>query len=172
MRGCALKLSEDQLCEIFADAVRDDPAIRFWLLSKTKISQSELDCRLLHEEQMSIRPRRRWWRHWWCTVPELSEQRETDIFMVFEVTLSRARFALHFENKRDNYKFNPGQAAAYAPRSRHMLNRPEYLSHSDFQTVLLAPMSFHKRHTAEATLFDVFISYEEVARFLPAFSAA
>jgi hypothetical protein len=92
--------------------------------------------------------------------------------MVFEVMSTRKRFALHFENKRDHYKFNPGQAAAYAPRARHMLNKPEYLSHSDFQTVLLAPTSFHTRHAKEADLFDVFISYEEVGHFQPSFAAS
>ena len=90
--------------------------------------------------------------------------------MVFEVTASGKRFALHVENKRDNYKFNPGQAAAYAPRARHMLNRAEYLSHSDFQTVLLAPVSLRDRHAAESALFDIFVSYEEVERFLPAYA--
>jgi len=92
--------------------------------------------------------------------------------MVFEVISTRERFALHFENKRDHYKFNPGQAAAYAPRARHMLNRSEYLSHSDFQTVLLAPTSFRTRYAKESELFDVFISYEEVGQFLPSFAAS
>jgi len=165
------KLSEDQLCEIFADGVRDVVTLRRWLLVKTKFAECADECRLLHEEQMSIRRRRRWWRHWWCAVPELAKQRETDIFMVFEAHSTRRRFALHIENKRDNYKFNPGQAAAYAPRARHMLNKSEYLSHSDFQTVLLAPKSFRDRYSDEAALFDVFIAYEEVAHFLPTFGS-
>ncbi len=102
----------------------------------------------------------------------LEKARETDIFMVFDAPTDQHRFALHIENKRDSYKFNEGQAAAYAPRAQSMLNKPEYLSHADFQTVLLAPMRFHDRHEAEASLFDVFISYEAVARFLPAFATA
>jgi hypothetical protein len=167
-----MKLTEDALCEIFADGIRDAPEFRQWFLSKTKFAQHANGCRLLHEEQMAIRPRSRWWRHWWCAVPELSKDRETDVFMVFVVTGTDKRFALHVENKRDNYKFNPGQAAAYAPRARHMLNRPDYLSHSDFQTVLLAPVAFRNRYAAEADLFDIFISYEEVARFIPQFAAA
>ncbi len=92
--------------------------------------------------------------------------------MVFEVISTGKRFALHVENKRDNYKFNPGQAAAYSPRARHMLNRAEFLSHSDFETVLLAPVAFRNRHAPEAGIFDVFVSYEEVARFLPSFGTA
>ncbi|RVU16216.1 hypothetical protein [Methylobacterium oryzihabitans] len=164
-----MNLSEDALCEIFADAVKDRDDFRLWLLSKTKFFGEASGCRLLHEEQMSIRPRRRWWRHWWCHVPELNKDRETDIFMVFEAAPSQRRFALHIENKRDNYKFSDGQASAYAPRARHMLNDPRFLSHSDFQTILLAPTSFQARYEADAALFDIFISYEETARFLPAF---
>lgn len=164
------KLTEDQLCEAFADGVQANTDFRRWLLGRTKFADLVDKCRLLHEEQMAIRPRRRWWRHWWCAVPELSKDRETDVFMVFEVMASGNRFALHVENKRDNYKFNPGQAAAYAPRARHMLHQADYLSHSDFQTVLLAPRAFRDRHAVESALFDVFVSYEEVASFLPAFA--
>jgi hypothetical protein len=91
--------------------------------------------------------------------------------MVFEVSPTGERFALHVENKRDNYRFNSGQAAAYAVRARGMLNRPEYLSHSGFQTILLAPSAFRARYRSEADLFDVFISYEEVGEFLPQFAS-
>ena len=166
-----MKYTEDQLCEIFADGVRDSQELRAWLLSKTKFAQQAVKCRLLHEEQMSIRPRKRWWRHWWCVVPGLGKGRETDIFMVFEASPDGPRFALHIENKRDSYRFNEGQAAAYAPRAQGMLNNPEYLSYSDYQTVLLAPRQFRDRYEADASLFDVFLSYEEVAHFLPAFAA-
>ena len=148
------------------------PEFRHWFLSRTKFARHANGCRLLHEEQMAIRPRSRWWRHWWCAVPELPKDRETDVFMVLEVNESGERFALHIENKCDTYKFNPGQAAAYAPRARYMLNRADYLLHSDYQTVLLAPVAFCNRYSAEADLFDIFISYEEVARFIPKFTAA
>ncbi len=153
------ELQRRSIVRAFADGVRDSPELRLWLLSETKFS-----------ERMSIRPRKRWWRHWWCVVPGLEKARETDIFMVFEAPPDRHRFALHIENKRDRYKFNDGQAAAYTPRAQSMLNKPEYLSHSDYQTVLLAPSRFRDRHEAEASLFDIFISYEAVARFLPAFA--
>ena len=51
-----------------------------------------------------------------------------------------------------------------------MLNQPAYLSHSDFQTVLLAPQNFRDRNTEKAGLFDVFIAYEDVAKFLSAYA--
>jgi len=64
-----------------------------------------------------------------------------------------------------------GQAAAYASRAKHMLGKPEFLSHTDFATVLLAPEPFRDRFGPDCSLFDVFIAYEEVAMHLPAFSA-
>jgi|SRR6185437_9512361 hypothetical protein len=166
-----MKLTEDQLCEVFAEGVKEKPDFAHWVLAKTKFAPFATSCRLLHDEQMAIRPRMRWWRHWWCRVPKLQKARETDIFMVFENTMDGARLALHVESKRDNYRFNDGQAAAYASRAKHMLGKPEFLSHTDFATVLLAPEPFRDRFGPDCSLFDVFIAYEEVAMHLPAFSA-
>jgi hypothetical protein len=166
-----MKLNEENLCELFAEGVRHIPELREWMLSKTKFAPDSRVCRLLDKEQMSLRPRKRWWRHWWCAIPDIIEQRETDIFMVFEAAETHRRFALHIENKPTGSKFREGQAAAYEPRGRHMLNRSQFLSHSDFQTVLLAPTSFRSRFAVDAALFDVFLSYEEVARFVPAYAA-
>jgi hypothetical protein len=166
-----MNLTEDQLCGDFAEGVKDVPEFMVWVLGKTKFAPLATACRLLHREQMAIRPRKQWWRHWWCHVPELGMDRETDIFLVFEVSGGASRFAMHIENKRDNYRFNEGQAAAYAPRAKHMLDRPEFLDHSDFTTVLLAPRGFKERFEPDCAHFDVFIAYEEVSRFLPSFSA-
>jgi hypothetical protein len=162
--------TEDQLCAAFAEQVKENSAFAIWLLQRTKFASFSEGTRLLHEEQLAIRPRKQWWRHWWCHVPELEKDRETDIFMVFEKLSDRRRFALHIENKRDNYKFNEGQAAAYTPRAKHMSNKVEYLDYSDFATILLAPRSFRERFASDSALFEVFIAYEEVARFVPAFS--
>ncbi len=167
-----MTLSEDALCEIFADGMRDVPEFRQWVLAQTVFAEHAETCRLLDQEQLSLRPRKRWWRHWWCHVPELDKDRETDVFMVFATQAGEERFALHVENKRDHYRFNPGQAAAYEVRARHMLNKPEYLSHARAQTVLLAPLAFRDRHADDTALFDVYLSYEDVAAFLPAFTAA
>jgi hypothetical protein len=161
--------TEDELCAAFAERAKKSPTFVTWLLQKTKFAPFAYNTRLLHEEQVAIRPRKQWWRHWWCHVPELKKDRETDIFMVFERT-DGARFALHIENKRDNYRFNEGQAAAYTPRAIHMSNKVEYLNYADFSTVLLAPRRFRERFASDCALFEVFIAYDEVAQFVPAFS--
>lgn len=140
--------TEDELCLAFAESVKNSPEFTSWVLSRTKFEKYGALVHLLHEEQMSIRPRKFWWRHWWCHIPELKKDRETDIFMVFEVTGSKQRFALHIENKKDNGKFADGQAEAYRIRALHMANKKEYLSYEDFETMLISPLSFRTKNRA------------------------
>jgi hypothetical protein len=168
-----MKLTEDDLCELFAERVKDSPEFAAWLLRRTKFFPYARHARLLHEEQMSIRPRKRWWRHWWCEAPGLAKSgRETDIFMVFEVERpSPFRFALHIENKLDNGRFTDGQAQDYAVRANAMTNEADYLDHADFATILLAPEKFVERFPKECGLFDAFVSYDDVAQMIPEFAS-
>ena len=110
-----------------------------------------------------------WWRHWWRKIPELSQERETDIFLVFEDGVDGSRFALHIENKQD-VKFALGQAEDYETRARWMMATPRYLSYTDFQTMLIAPKSFRAQNRQAADLFHCFISYENIGRFIPEFA--
>jgi hypothetical protein len=89
--------------------------------------------------------------------------------MVFDNEETNRRFALHFENKTDGYRFSDGQAKAYSVRARHMANQKKYLSYEDFETVLIAPNSFREKHRSKCDLFDVYISYESTANFIPEF---
>lgn len=164
-------MTEDQLCELFAEKVKDVPQFTAWLLRLTKFAPYASHARLLHDEQMSIRPRNRWWRHWWCNAPGLTKQgRETDIFMVFEVTEPIPfRFALHVENKLGNGRFTDGQAQDYSVRASAMTDRADYLNHTDFTTILLAPKKFVDRFPIESEQFDVFLSYADVSTWIPQF---
>jgi hypothetical protein len=170
-RKFIVKLKEDELCSAFAETAKTSEIFTRWMPSRTKFAGYASAARLLHEEQLSIRPRKFWWRHWWCHIPELAKDRETDIFMVFEIAGGEQRFALHIENKMDNGRFAPGQAEAYRPRAVHMANKPEYLGYQDYQTILLAPVSFMRKYPDSCTYFDACISYEDVASFVPQFSA-
>jgi hypothetical protein len=166
-----MKLTEDNLCRAFADKARTSPEFTSWLLGQTKFAESRSQARLLHEEQVWRRPHvsaERWWRHWWCNIPALSEQRETDIFLVFEVTGSSKRFALHIENKQGG-RFRPGQAEAYEPRARFMMNTERSLNYTDFQTVMIAPLAFRANNRAKSDVFGCYIPYEDVATFIPEF---
>jgi hypothetical protein len=101
----------------------------------------------------------------------LNKDRETDIFLVFEIVDSKRRFSLHIENKRDNGKFAEGQAEAYRTRARHMANKQEYLGYQDFETILIAPQAFMKKYETACGHFDAHISYEDIALFVPEFAS-
>jgi len=165
----AMKQSEDALCRLFANRMRDSQDFCNWVLGQTKFRGRA--ARLLYEEQTRIRAKvkpENWWRHWWRKIPELSQERETDIFLVFEDGEDRSRFALHIENKQDA-KFSPGQAEAYEPRARWMIGVERYLNYTDYQTMLIAPKAFRGQNRQEASLFQCFVSYEDIARFIPDF---
>jgi hypothetical protein len=163
-------MTEDELCHIFAEHVRGTPEFAIWLLGRTKFKEFAAHARLMHQEQKNIRPRKQWWRHWWCRIPELKKDRETDIFMVFEIVDPNLRFALHIENKMSNGKFAAGQAEAYRIRAQHMANKEEYLDYNEFETILISPLSFKARYGAACDFFDSHIAYEEIADFIPAFA--
>ena len=167
-----MKTNEDDLCRAFAEAVRSSPEFRAAVLSRTKFAGSAMTARSLWEEQAQARPKvlpDRWWRHWWCKVPEVNRERETDIFLVFEDEVTAERFALHVENKLDA-RFTDGQAADYEPRGRHMLNKPRYLSHTDFTTMLLCPKAYAELKPGHAVYFDAVLHHEDVGVYLPEFA--
>lgn len=159
--------NESDLDLAFASKIEEFPEFRSWVLRRTKFRGYSSCIRLLHEEQGLNRAA--WWKHWWCKIPELGEERETDIFLVFEIIDSTKRFALHVENKKGNGIFSKGQAEGYAPKARCMMNKEKYLSYSDFETVLISPSTFRENNRGKCDLFDVFISYEDIAKFIPDF---
>ena len=158
---------EGELDLAFASKMEESGEFRSWVLERTKFRDFSSSATLLHEEQGKDRPV--WWKHWWCRIPELGEERETDIFLVFEIADSGKRFALHIENKKGNGKFLEGQPEGYEPRARYMMNEEKYLSYSEFETVLIAPSTFRGKYKDKCDLFDIFISYEEIATLIPEF---
>jgi len=117
--------SEDDLCRIFAERIKEDHAFAAWLLKHTKFRENAESAKLLYDEQVAARPNvsnDRWWRHWWCFVPETNAESETDIFLVFEQDFTKMRFALHIENKLNGH-FQTGQAAGYDARARYMMGK-------------------------------------------------
>lgn len=160
---------EDKLNDLFANKVMHSPEFRAWLLARTKFANLSGHVRILDESEYMIRPRRFWWRHWWCAgIPNCGEK-ETDVFLVFEDITDKKRFALHVENKMRNGKFTFLQAECYAARGKHMMNRREFLRYSDFETMLIAPLGFKNQYSEPAALFDRYISYEEIAPFIAEF---
>lgn len=160
--------SEDELCLAFAECVKESDTFRQWMLRRTKFGGYAKVARLLSDDQLSIRPRKYWWRHWWSFVPELNRERETDVFMVFEIA-NAERFALHVEVKLGTSRFEQDQASGYGPAARHMANKPEYLSYSDYQTILICTESFRESYPGDAALFDLAFTFDELASHISHF---
>lgn len=162
--------TEKDLDQALEKALRDDDASFLrWFVSKTKFKDAE--------------PEYAWSRsdHPWCEVelnvenpetgdPEmLKRQGETDVLVVFRTAGGR-RVALHVENKLASGRFTKHQPELYAVRAEKWLGEEKYGCYTDWDTVLLAPLSFLKKHSKEAQKFGAAISHEEVAQYVPAFN--
>lgn len=163
------RISEAELDHAFANAIEDNPEFRRFLLLGGRFARYAETALLLKDEQAAIRKAKHWWKHWWCKLPDGVDW-ETDIFLVFEA--GSERFALHIEDKPGDGILRFEQAAAYRRRAAFKANNSRWLSYSDFETIILAPSSFLKRHTDAAAQFDRTLSYEDVAFFAPLFGQA
>lgn len=163
-------LNEDSLCRAFAERTRNSAEFRSWVLGQTKFG-AQPDSILLYEEQVRSRPSvhpDNWWRHWWCKIPSSGKEGETDIFLVFEALQTKSRFALHIENKKD-VEFLDGQPEGYEARARFKMGDPKWLNYVDFETILIAPSAYREARRPSCGIFDRFISYENIAAFIPEF---
>ena len=160
---------ESDLDLAFARKIKESPEFVLWVLGRTKFKKYGSDVRLLDEEQASARTAKFWWKHWWCRVPELDTESETDIFIVFEIAETKQRFALHIENKMANGNFTEKQPESYAFRAKHMMSKPRYLDYTDFETILISPLSFRSRNKMRCDLFGCYISYEDISEFIAEF---
>jgi hypothetical protein len=165
-----MTITESALDHAFAEAFASGDEFQRWLLSGGRFARFASCALLLSNEQAQARPKaRHWWKHWWCRLPDGSES-ETDIFLVFKA--GGGRFALHIENKPVHGVLGLRQAADYRRRAALKANEAGWLSYSDFETILLAPANFLTCNAVCLQQFDRGIRYEEVARFVPLFSAA
>jgi hypothetical protein len=167
-------ISEDELCRVLADKLRDSSEFGAWFLTHTKFEHLARNVKVLFEEQRKNRfsAKAPWWRHWFtskCLCTGCFGGRETDIFVVFEAIETKARFSLHIENKTLNSRFTVGQAEAYAVRAKCWAGQKRFLNYTDFATVLIAPKAFRERNP-NTDFFDSFISYEELAKVLPEYA--
>jgi len=79
------------------------------------------------------------------------------------------RLALHIENKLASGRFTPFQPEVYAARAERWIRDPSYGNYDEWDTVLLAPLSFRRRYAAIAQRFGTFIAHEEVVDYVPSF---
>jgi hypothetical protein len=155
-------LSERDLDRIFWGKISTDPTFESWFLQKTKFSHKSLDL-----VRTDLNRRKPWNPHSrWYTNPDSGFQSETDILLIFRDRETGVRYAFHVENKSGNRGWEENQAKSYRVRADHLRTRFEY---DDFQTVLIAPQVYEARYPVEVNHFDLFVSYEELSRFMPEF---
>lgn len=127
-------------------------------MSKTKFSERNVE--LVTDEK---------WHQRWYRDPSSNRDSETDILLMFADASDGNRYALHIENKPNHRKWEPDQPENYRKRAE---NRKSAWRYVDYQIVLLAPVLFIARYPVEAAQFDLLISYEDVAAFIPEFAGA
>lgn len=162
--------TEKALDQALEFALRNDEGFLEWFIRKTKFKGDN--------------PRWVWSRsdNPWCTVklrlpnPQTGElemvarQGETDVLLVFVFQNEpERRLALHIENKRALGRFTPFQPEVYRARAEKWVGKLRYGNYEDWDTVLLAPSSFHRQHSETAQRFGTFIAHEDVAHFVPSF---
>jgi hypothetical protein len=145
------RLTEKQLDKVFAAKLEGSSEFRNWFLGRTKfagLTATMLMCRSDHP---------------WYTSRKTGIQSETDILAVFADIKTQARFAIHIENKTWTGKFGPGQPELYHERARDWIGLPKYYSYTDYEAVLIAPLSFFEFNKEKSAVFDKYVSYEEIA---------
>jgi hypothetical protein len=165
--------TEKELDRALEVALRNDKHFLEWLVNKSKFKGRSPE----YVWSRSDNP--------WCPVEvslpdpgtgqlrSIKREGETDVLLVFVFPNEpRRRLALHIENKLSSGKFTDYQPEVYSARAKLWLRKPKYRNYEDWDTLLLAPVSFYDRYEIDARKFGCFVSHEEVAEFVPLFRAA
>ena len=163
--------TEKQLDLVLAKRLQDDEKFRAWLLSKTLKGA-------LYSRLVVLRADNPWGRVRTIlpnpatgALEVVVREAETDVLAVFEGASGR-RLALHIENKLAGGRFTPYQPEMYATRAEAWRMVEKYGNYDEWETILIAPLSFKARNEDDARKFMSFIAHEELAEYEPAFGAA
>jgi hypothetical protein len=165
-------LTEKALDRVLEAGLRDDDTFRNWFISKTKFqgqdtrylwSRSDNPCCSMRLSLPNTQTGR----------PEMvTRQGGTDVLFVFAFgTEPERRLALHIENKLASGRCTPFQPEVYDARARRWCRDPSNGNYEDWDTVVLAPLSFLRRYAETAQKFGTLVAHEDVAQYLPHLSA-
>lgn len=158
-------VTEKQLDRAMDSTLQQDAEFARWLLARTKFA--DRDAKYFWSRA----------NHPWGTidfrqtdtdgrVEIIRKECETDVLVVF-LASNGERLALHIENKLGSGKFTDLQPQMYRPRAEQWLGKDKYQNYTDFQTVLVAPNAFRERNANQVAMFDVFVSHEDIAAYIP-----
>ena len=162
--------TEKQLDLALEGAIRDSGEFRSWLLRRTRFAGEDTSIVLTRSNWPWSRTEVRIWNQTSQEYDTLIRDGETDLLVVVQ-SKQLGRFAFHFENKLSGGSFTPYQADLYRARAAGWADEKKYGDYQEWSTVLVAPLAFYERNKAESQKFDIFISHEEVGKFIPLFNA-
>jgi hypothetical protein len=163
--------TEAILDEALARALFNEPSIAAWFLARTLFASEVASCVFCRCDNPWSSVRLEVRNALTDEVETLVRQCETDVLAVFAIRDGR-RLALHIENKLAGGSFTPHQPELYRARKSQWKSRDKLGAYTDATTVLVAPKVFYERLRERSTLFDSYISHEEISEYVPEFGAA
>ena len=142
-----------------------------WFLSKTRFADEVAERVLIRSDWPWGKVKLRLWNAASQSYETTSREGETDLLMVLQ-SQRRGRFALHIENKVSSGRFTDRQPELYRARAAVWAGDAKYGDYEEWETVLIAPLSFYERNRYEASKFNRFISHEDIAAHIPEFCVA
>lgn len=162
--------TEKHLDKQLKRALEGDDRFRAWFVKAAKIPGNEPECLLCRADNPWGTAEFSIFDSQTGTTKLAKRQSETDVLFVFRFKdQPERRIALHIENKLAAGNFTPHQPSMYAARAKSWAGKEKYKNYSEWQTVLVAPLSFYEKHEQQAEQFGVFISHENIMEVLPAF---
>ncbi len=149
---------------------RSDAFLR-WFLSQTGFADEVVQRVLIRSDSPWGKVEVRLWNAASQSYEVASREGETDLLIVLQ-SQRRGRFALHVENKRSSGRFTAQQPELYRARAAAWAGKAKYGDYEEWETVLVAPLSFYERNQYEARKFNRYISHEEIAAHIPEFRVA
>jgi hypothetical protein len=160
---------EKALDQALEKAFKRDDAFRQWFLSKTKQGAKYSCCVWSRSNYPWAKVKVLLPNEHTGALEMVAREGETDVLAVFEEHETKRRLGIHIENKLASGHFTPFQPEVCAARADFWVRNADYGNYDEWETVLLAPVSFFQRNVADARKFTTFISHEDVAVHLSSF---
>ena len=163
--------SEKALDRALGIALGGSEAFLRWFLSRTSFADEVVERVLVRSDWPWGKVEVRLWNAASQSYETTSREGETDLLIVLQ-SQRRGRFALHIENKLSSGKFTDLQPELYRARAAAWARNSRYGDYEEWETILVAPISFYERNQYEARKFNRFVSHEEIAMHIPEFRVA
>jgi hypothetical protein len=149
---------EKQLDRLFESRIRESADFLEWFLGRTKFRERSARLILARADNP------------WYKSKNTGKDSETDIFLVFEDTISAERFAVHIENKMVGGRFTHRQPEMYYERAEDWRKTTKWENYDDYDVVLISPQSFYEAQKDGSKIFNSFVSHEDIAEYIREFT--